>query len=329
MKGETKADLKRGHLFMFKGLCAFPLTPLAGDNVDEAALVQLVGRCVDAGADSIGVLGSTGVYTYLLREERRKVVEASVEAAQGTPVVAGVGAMRTRDVLGCVEDAHTAGASGLLLAPVSYQRLTEEEVYDLYREVSSASDLPIAVYDNPATTGFTFSDELHGRIAKLPAIASIKFPPPAPGQAADRIARLRAAVPGRVSLGISGDWAAAEALLAGCDVWYSVIAGLFPKTARVIVNLAQTGQTGQTGQAGQSGPTGQRSGQGDLALEASAALEPVWALFRTYGSLRVVATMAEVLGFVEAPSLPRPLKSLDGEGHTRVQEALRLSGLGA
>jgi 4-hydroxy-tetrahydrodipicolinate synthase len=238
MKGETKDDLKRGHLFMFKGLCAFPLTPLAGDNVDEAALVQLVGRCVDAGADSIGVLGSTGVYTYLLREERRKVVEASVEVAQGTPVVAGVGAMRTRDVLGCVEDAHTAGASGLLLAPVSYQRLTEEEVYDLYREVSSASDLPIAVYDNPATTGFTFSDELHGRIAKLPAIASIKFPPPAPGQAADRIARLRAAVPGRVSLGISGDWAAAEALLAGCDVWYSVIAGLFPKTARVIVNLA-------------------------------------------------------------------------------------------
>lgn len=305
---------------MFRGLCAFPLTPLAGDNVDEAALVQLVGRCVDAGADSIGVLGSTGVYTYLLREERRKVVEAAVEAAQGTPVLAGVGAMRTRDVLGCVEDAHTAGASGLLLAPVSYQRLTEEEVYGLYREVSSASDLPIAVYDNPATTGFTFSDELHGRIAKLPGIASIKFPPPAPGQAAERIARLRAVIPGSVSLGISGDWAAAEALLAGCDVWYSVIAGLFPKTARVIVDLAQSGQ---------SGSTGQRFGQGDLALEASAALEPVWALFRTYGSLRVAATMAEVLGFVEAPCLPRPLKSLDGEGLTRVQEALRLSGLGA
>ncbi|MDQ1056226.1 4-hydroxy-tetrahydrodipicolinate synthase [Arthrobacter globiformis] len=308
---------------MFKGLCAFPLTPLAGDNVDEAALVRLVGRCVDAGADSIGVLGSTGVYTYLLRGERRRVVEAAVEAAQRTPVVAGVGAMRTRDVLECVSDAQAAGASGLLLAPVSYQRLTEEEVYGLYCEVSSASDLPIAVYDNPATTGFTFSDELHGRIAELPGIASIKFPPPAPGQAADRIARLRAAVPGGVSLGISGDWAAAEALLAGCDVWYSVIAGLFPKTARVIVDLAQTAQIGQTVQSGQP------SGQGDLALEASAALEPVWALFRGYGSLRVAATMAEVLGFVEAPCLPRPLKSLDGEGRTRVEEALRLSGLGA
>jgi 4-hydroxy-tetrahydrodipicolinate synthase len=55
----------------------------------------------------------------------------------------------------------------------------------------------------------------------------------------------------------------------------------------------------------------------------------VWDLFRTYGSLRVAATMAEVLGFVEAPCLPRPLKSLDGEGRARVEEALRLSGLGA
>ena len=218
--------------------------------------------------------------------------------------------MRTRDVLDCVEDAQVAGASGLLLAPVSYQRLSEDEVYGLYREVSSASDLPIAVYDNPATTGFTFSDELHGRIAELPGIASIKFPPPAPGQAAERIARLRAAVPEGVSLGISGDWAAAEALLAGCDVWYSVIAGVFPKTAKVIVDLAQTGQA-------------------DQATDASAALEPVWALFRTYGSLRVAATMAEVLGFVEAPCLPRPLQSLHGAGRSRVEEALRLSGLGA
>ena len=312
---------------MFNGLCAFPLTPLAGDNVDEAAFVRLVSRCADAGVDSIGVLGSTGIYTYLLREERRKVVEAAVDAAQGTPVVAGVGAMRTRDVLDCVEDAQAAGASGLLLAPVSYQRLTEEEVYGLYFDVSSASELPIAVYDNPATTGFTFTDELHGRIAELPGIASIKFPPTAPGQAAGRIARLSAAVPGGVSLGVSGDWAAAEALLAGCDVWYSVIAGLFPHAAKVIVDSAVAAQPTARQASQQTGqPTA--NGAGDPALEASAALEPVWALFRTYGSLRVTATMAEVLGLVEVPCLPRPLQSLDAEGHFKVEEALRLSGLG-
>lgn len=303
---------------MFKGLCAFPLTPLAGGNVDEAALVQLVARAADAGADSIGVLGSTGIYTYLRRDERRRAVEAAVGAAQGTPVVAGVGAMRTRDVLECVEDAQAAGASGLLLAPVSYQRLTEEEVIVLYREVSTAAELPIVVYDNPATTGFTFSDEFHGRTAELPGIAAIKFPPPGPGQAADRVARLRAAVPAGISLGVSGDWAAAEALLAGCDAWYSVIAGVFPKTARVIVDLAQACRQ-----------SGQQPGQGDPALDASAVLDPVWALFRAHGSLRVAATMAEILGFAETPCLPSPLQSLDADARIRVEEALRLSGLGA
>jgi 4-hydroxy-tetrahydrodipicolinate synthase len=328
MKAEPTPNRREDRL-VFTGLCAFPLTPLTGDNVDEAALVRLVNRAADAAVDSIGVLGSTGIYTYLRREERRRAVEAAVEAARGIPVVAGVGAMRTRDVREYVDDAQTAGASGLLLAPVSYQRLTDDEVYGLYREVSAASDLPVAVYDNPATTGFTFTDELHGRIAELPGIASIKFPPPALGQAADRIAQLRAAVPGSVFLGISGDWAAAEALLAGCDVWYSVIAGLFPKAAKVIVEHAAAARQhgGQTGQG--SGQTGQGSSLDAAALQASAALEPVWALFRTCGSLRVVATMAEVLGFVEAPCLPRPLQSLGSEGHVKVEEALRLSGLGA
>ena len=319
MKGVSKQ--KKGHR-VFNGLCAFPLTPLSGDNVDEAALVRLVARAADAGTDSIGVLGSTGLYTYLRREERRRVVEAAVGAAQGTPVVAGVGAMRTRDVLECVEDSQAGGASGLLLAPVSYQRLRDEEVFALYREVSAAAGLPVVVYDNPATTGFTFSDELHRRITELPGIASIKFPPPAVDQAAGRISRLRAAVPENVSLGVSGDWAAAEALLAGCDVWYSVIAGIFPETARMIADLALAGQ-----QAGQL--TDELAAEREAAREASALLEPVWSLFRTHGSLRVTATMAELLGFVETPCLPRPLQSLDAEGRAGVEEALRLSGLGA
>jgi 4-hydroxy-tetrahydrodipicolinate synthase len=129
-----------------------------------------------------------------------------------------------------------------------------------------------------------------------------------------------------VSLGISGDWAAAEALLAGCDAWYSVIAGLFPKAARAIVDLALYSRQDSM-EDGQL--CGQLTAQGEAALEASAALEPVWTLFRTYGSLRVVATMAELLGFAEAPCLPRPLQSLDAHGRTEAEEALRRSGLGA
>lgn len=295
---------------MFNGLSAFPLTPMNGEDVDLNAVAELVKRASRAGVDSLGVLGSTGNYAYLSREERQAVLEASVGAAEGVPVLAGVGAVRTRDVLVHAKDAHTAGASALLLAPVSYQRLTEAEVFGLYEDVAAASSLPIVIYDNPGTTGFTFTDDLHARLTRLPGIASIKIPPPAKEDIASRLGKLRSGLPEGTSVGISGDWVAAEALLAGCDLWYSVIAGVLPHQARTIVDHAVAGRR-------------------DQALAASAELEPLWALFRTYGSLRVTAALAAELGLVPSATLPRPLRGLDIEGRIKVADAVRAIGLEA
>lgn len=295
---------------MFNGLSAFPLTPMNGEVIDLDAVARLVTRVAQAGVDSLGVLGSTGNYAYLSRDERRVVLETSIDAADGVPVLAGVGAVRTRDVLVLSEDAHAAGASALLLAPVSYQRLTEAEVFGLYEDVAAESTLPIVVYDNPGTTGFTFTDDLHARIARIPGIASIKIPPPPAGEVATRLGELRSGLPQGTTVGISGDWDAAEALIAGCDLWYSVIAGVLPRQARTIVDHAVAGRS-------------------DLALEASAKLEPLWSLFRAYGSLRVTAALAEDLGLVSSAPLPLPLRGLDSEGRDKVAEAIRVIGLEA
>lgn len=295
---------------MFNGLSAFPLSPMNGENVDLDAVAKLVNRAARAGVDSLGVLGSTGNYAYLARDERRAVLETAVGAADGVPVLAGVGAVRTRDVLVLAEDAQSAGASALLLAPVSYQRLTETEVFGLYEDVAAESSVPVVVYDNPGTTGFTFSDDLHGRVARIPGIASIKIPPPGADVMATRLEKLRSGLPEETSVGISGDWVAAEALLAGCDLWYSVIAGVLPHQARIIVDHALAGRR-------------------DQALEASAELEPLWSLFRTYGSLRVTAALAEYLGLIPSGALPRPLRGLDSEGRSKLGEAISAIGLEA
>ncbi len=103
------------------------------------------------------------------------MAKLSVENAAEVPVVVGIGALRTRDVLANAEHAQQAGASGLLLAPVSYQKLTDDDVYNLFSTVSRAISVPLCVYDNPGTTHFTFSDELHGRIAELPWCAPSRF----------------------------------------------------------------------------------------------------------------------------------------------------------
>src|SRR5699024_10065398 len=134
-------------------------------------------------------------------------------------------ALRTRDVLINVASAETAGAQGLLLAPVSYQPLTDDEVFELFRAVTESTDLPVVVYANPGTTHLTFSTELYSRLAALPGVASIKIPgtPVSPAGWDERIGEIRAAIGSEVTIGISGDAYGAEGLVAGCDAWYTAV----------------------------------------------------------------------------------------------------------
>ncbi|AMO46493.1 4-hydroxy-tetrahydrodipicolinate synthase [Kosakonia oryzendophytica] len=285
----------------FTGLSAFPLTPLVDDKLDEAAYVRLIERLRTAGVDSIGALGSTGCYPYFSRNERATALRLATEHSGAVPVIAGIGALRTRDVLWLAEDAQKAGVSALLLAPVSYHTLTEDEVFDLYAAVTRELSVPLCVYDNPGATHFTFSDGLLARIAQLPNIGSIKIPPVS---ALERIASLRSQIPETVTLGISGDAIAVDGLNAGCGIWYSVMGGLFPEAALTIARAALAGDTAQ-------------------AREHSAALAPLWDLFRRYGgSLRVIATAAELLGAVAAPCLPAPLRTLTGDARRQVAEVI-------
>ncbi|WP_024777138.1 dihydrodipicolinate synthase family protein [Pseudomonas corrugata] len=287
---------------MFTGLSAFPLTPMNEQGVDEGAFARLVEQLVAAKVDSIGALGSTGSYAYLSRIERSRVTQLAVEAAGNIPVMVSIGSLRTRDVLLLAEDAQKAGVKALLLPPVSYQKLSAEDVFSLYETVTANISVPLCVYDNPGTTHFEFTDELHGRIARLPNVHSIKIPgvPEAPDQAKARVDRLRALIPEHVTIGVSGDAFAATGLNAGCEVWYSVIGGLFPKTALAITRAAL-------------------SGNAEEATRLSESLKPLWALFTQFGgSFRVVATAAELRGFTHSPSLPLPLRTISGAGRQQI-----------
>ncbi|MFT0140845.1 dihydrodipicolinate synthase family protein [Alcanivoracaceae bacterium MT1] len=295
---------------MFSGLSAFPLTPMNDECIDEAAFSRLVERLVNAGVDSICALGSTGNYAYLTVSERVRITELSVRLAGSIPVLIGIGALRTRDVLELAHAAQEAGACGVLLAPVSYQALADDEVFDLYKVVTQSISIPLVVYDNPVTTHFEFSDRLLGQIAELPNVASIKIPglPTKPEEARARIRQLRSQIPDHVTVGVSGDIFGATGLNAGCEAWYSVIGGLFPQIALNITRVAQEGRS-------------------DDALRLSEGLEPLWGLFRRYGSLRVVAAAAEALGLVNSPSLPLPLRAITGEDRQRLNAMIDELGL--
>ncbi len=286
---------------IFTGLSAFPLTPLRDGRPDQAAFVGLIARLHRAGVDSISILGSTGCAPYLSQQERAEVTRWAVATAEGIPVVVGISALSTREVIRLAREAEQAGASGVLLAPFSYQPLTEEEVFHLYETVARQTSLPLCVYDNPRVTRFEFSDALYARIAALPGVASFKIPgaPANPDAARERVAKLRALLPGSISLGVSGDACAATALNAGYDAWYSVLGGLFAEQALEITRAEPPG-----------------------AIALSERLTPLWALFTRYGSLRCIASAAEILGLAATPCLPAPLRALEGEARQELAEIL-------
>jgi 4-hydroxy-tetrahydrodipicolinate synthase len=294
----------------FTGLSAFPLTPLHDDVLDETAYARLVARLAGSGVDSITALGSTGSYAYLTAEERARAARIAVDNAGDTPVLVGIGALRTSQVQSLADDAQTAGAAGVLLAPMTYQAHTDEDVFGLYEDVTRNLSVPLVVYDNPVTTHFTFSIELYGRIAELPNVASIKIPgvPGDPAEAAERVRVIRRHIPEHVTVGVSGDAAAAAGLNAGCDAWYSVVAGTLPAPALTITRASQAG-----GHA--------------AALAESDRLAPLWALFGRYGSLRVIAAIAEHHGLVRRSSLPLPIRGLDDRARHELTEVVDRLGL--
>ncbi|QWK79400.1 dihydrodipicolinate synthase family protein [Ochrobactrum sp. BTU1] len=290
---------------IFKGLSAFPLTPIdAAGNLIEDALNSFLTRVHDAGADSVGLLGSTGGYAFLTREQRRHTVRTAVQHIGGkVPLIVGVGALRTDEAQALARDAADAGADALLLAPVSYTPLTQEEGFEHFKAVASATDLPLCIYNNPGTTRFIFTDELITRLADLKNIKAIKMPLPAEDDYAAEIAKLRATTPDDFAIGYSGDWGAKDALLAGADAFYSVSAGLLPKQFAALVRAAQ-------------------SGAREDAERINAAFEPLWNLFKAHGSFRVMYLIADLLGISKIEP-PRPILPLGGKTRSQVETALK------
>lgn len=285
-------------------LSAFPITPADADGVvDTGALRALLNPLVEAGVGSIGLLGSTGTYPFLARDQRRRAVEAAVAAVgDRVPLLVGVGALRTDEAVRLAQDAKGAGAAAGLLAAMSYTPLTEDEVFAHYEAVARESRLPLHLYDNPGTTHFRFTPALVGRLARVPGIVAVKSPAAEPEAVAGQHEALRAAVPAGFALGYSGDWNAVAALLAGGETWYSVVAGLFPEPALAMTRAVEAGDAAE-------------------AQRLNARLEPLWDLFRTYSSLRVIYACADLLGLCRAAP-PRPILPLAGEAHQRVADTL-------
>ena len=289
-------------------LVAYLPTPRGSEGeVLTEPLEQLVDRAVTAGASGVAVLGSTGGYPYLTAAERRRVVEAAVEAAAGrVPVVAGVGAFTTDEVVVHTIVAERAGVSAVLLPTLAYLPLTDAEVLGLVQDVAGAAQVPVWIYHNPVSTSFRFGVEALARAAQVPGVGGVKDRGGDVGELRDRVHALAASVPAHVEIGCSGDVLGVEGLLAGARTWHSGLASVLPDWYVAVATAAAAGDA-------------------DRARALMARLSPVAELVAALGGPRAVHALAPLTG-VDLGLLPAPLLPVPREGTEALTRALDALG---
>ena len=157
----------------FHGVLPALITPFTddGDAIDTRALRVIVDRLVAAGVGGLVPGGSTGEFTTLTSAERRELVEVTVAAAAGrVPVVAGTGALSTRETVALSRHAERAGAAAVMIVPPIYDALSWRELRAHYTAVADAIDIPIMYYNLPSATGVNLTA---AQLRELP-VSSLK-----------------------------------------------------------------------------------------------------------------------------------------------------------
>ncbi|KFF59856.1 hypothetical protein JF66_08320, partial [Cryobacterium sp. MLB-32] len=192
---------------LFRGLIAYPITPLIGSEkrVDHQVLAALVAGIADAGIDGVTVLASSGSGVSFDREERRAIVQTAVAAAGDVPVYVAVSAPSTRSVLDFAQDAAGLGARGIVVTPFSYLPLDDDEVVALVHTLSEETPLPICFYNKPPQTQYDLPPAVLMRLVAETNVVALKEPATRAGRPASRLAELREAGGPGFSLGVSGD----------------------------------------------------------------------------------------------------------------------------
>lgn len=158
------------------GIVGYPITPFTnGDRVDEVRLADIVETMVEAGVHAIAPLGSTGVLPYLSDDEREQVAETVLKRVAGrVPTLVGVSSLTTERALHHAKHAEAVGATSVMILPMSYWKLTDDEIMAHFKAVADAISIPIAVYNNPATGGLDLSPDMIARLLTIPNVTMVK-----------------------------------------------------------------------------------------------------------------------------------------------------------
>ncbi|HEX9368247.1 MAG TPA: 4-hydroxy-tetrahydrodipicolinate synthase [Vicinamibacterales bacterium] len=223
----------------FTGCGTALVTPFNRDgSLDEAGVSRLARRQIDLGIHFLVPCGTTGEVPTLTDAEQVKVVELVVAEARGrVPVLAGAGGYNTQEVIHAARRLKAAGADGILSVTPYYNKPTPEGLYQHYRAIAEAVEIPVIVYNVPGRTGCNVDPATLIRLSTVPHIAGVKE---ASGNVT-QMCEICAGVPADFIV-LSGDDALTLPLMAvGGRGIVSVSANEIPAEMSRLVELAEQG----------------------------------------------------------------------------------------
>ncbi|SHM43748.1 4-hydroxy-tetrahydrodipicolinate synthase [Duganella sacchari] len=161
---------------MIKGSIVAIVTPMHADgSLDFEGLNQLIDWHIAEGTDSIVIAGTTGESATVSVEEHCALIKATVAHAKGRiPIIAGAGANSTAEAIKLTRFAKEAGADATLQVVPYYNRPTQEGMYQHFKAIAEAVDLPVILYNVPGRTVADMSNETILRLAEIPNIVGVK-----------------------------------------------------------------------------------------------------------------------------------------------------------
>ncbi len=161
---------------MLKGSLVALITPMRADgSLDEKKLAEFVEWQIAEGTNGLVPTGTTGESPTLTHEEHKRVVEITVEVANGrVPVIAGTGSNATAEALDFTQHAKKAGADQVLIVTPYYNKPTQEGMYLHFSTIADAVDIPIIIYNIPPRSVVDMTPETMGRLARHKNIIGVK-----------------------------------------------------------------------------------------------------------------------------------------------------------
>lgn len=153
---------------IFKGLGIALVTPFASDgSVDYDVLKKLLDYQLKNGADFFCILATTGETPTLTKDEKQKIKELVVEkVGDKVPILVGCGGNNTADVVNELQTADFSGIDGILSVCPYYNKPSQEGLYQHFKAIAGATNMPVVLYNVPGRTGVNLKAETTVRLAR-------------------------------------------------------------------------------------------------------------------------------------------------------------------